>query len=207
MRATLFLTPPFRRAALLCLAAGYVDAYGYVELGHVFAANMTGNTVLLGVALMERDWARGLSYALTLGAFFLGALGTNALKRVLDRAYPPLLLAAVLLVIAGRLDLGPDLVLLLLAIAMGLQGAALNRFGTTPLQTVVITSTLLNLADGCVHPEARPRMPLLGAAWLAYGVGAATSVLLSAHLGIPLVPPAAMLVLVAADFALSSRES
>ena len=35
----------------LAFAAGYVDALGYLGLGGVFTANMTGNTVLLGILL------------------------------------------------------------------------------------------------------------------------------------------------------------
>lgn len=214
MHAAALLAPPIRRAALLCLAAGYVDAYGYVDLGGVFAANMTGNTVLLGIAAARGEWARILPYALTLGAFFLGAMAASAMKRGFDRPYPPLLAAAALIAVVDRLGLTPDLVLLLLAFAMALQGASLNRFGKTNLQTVVITSTLLNLADGCVHHGWRataggdspgPEMPLLAAAWLAYAVGAAAGVLVSAHLGLPMVPPAAVLVFVAIDLALARR--
>lgn len=214
MRAASLLAPPIRRAALLCLAAGYVDAYGYVDLGGVFAANMTGNTVLVGIAAARGDWARIPPYALTLGAFFLGAMAASALKRAFDRAFPSLLVAAALLAVAERLGLGGDLVLLMLAFAMGLQGASINRFGGTGLQTVVVTSTLLNLADGCVHrgwhaargsDASGPEMPLLGAAWLAYFVGAAAGVLISRDLGLPLVLPAVVLVVVAIDLALTRR--
>ncbi len=214
MRVATLLAPPLRRAALLCLAAGYVDAYGYVDLGGVFAANMTGNTVLLGIAAARGEWARIPPYALTLGAFFAGAMAASVLKRAFDRAFPPLLLAAALLAISERLELTGDLELLLLAVAMGMQGASINRFGRTGLQTVVITSTLLNLADGCVRHgwhaavgvnDQGPDMALLGAVWLAYGLGAAAGVLISSHLGLPLVLPAVVLVFVAVDLALASR--
>ena len=43
---------------LLTAAAGYVDAVSYLALGRVFTANMTGNTVLLGLALVQRDRRR-----------------------------------------------------------------------------------------------------------------------------------------------------
>jgi len=214
MRAAVLLAPPIRRAALLCLTAGYVDAYGYVDLGGVFAANMTGNTVLLGIALARGDWVRLPPYALTLAAFFLGAMAASVLKRAFTRVFLPLLLAAALLAAAERLGLTGDLELLLLAFAMGLQGASLTRFGTTSLQTVVVTSTLLNLADGCVRhgwhatvgaQEPGPEMPLLGAAWLAYAVGAAAGILVSAHIGLPLVLPAVLLVVVAIDLAVAPR--
>jgi uncharacterized membrane protein YoaK (UPF0700 family) len=39
----------------LSLAAGCVDAVGYLGLGQVFVANMTGNTVLFGLAIGQAD--------------------------------------------------------------------------------------------------------------------------------------------------------
>ena len=39
----------------LSLAAGCVDAVGYLGLGQVFVANMTGNTVLLGLAILAGE--------------------------------------------------------------------------------------------------------------------------------------------------------
>jgi len=36
---------------ILAWAAGSLDAIGYLGLGHVFTANMTGNAVLFGLAL------------------------------------------------------------------------------------------------------------------------------------------------------------
>ena len=38
---------------MLTAAAGYVDAVSYLALGRVFTANMTGNTVLLGLSLVQ----------------------------------------------------------------------------------------------------------------------------------------------------------
>jgi hypothetical protein len=46
----------------LSLAAGCVDAVGYLGLGQVFVANMTGNTVLLGLAIGQAD-GRGVLHA------------------------------------------------------------------------------------------------------------------------------------------------
>ena len=39
---------------LLCMTSGIVDVIGYIGLGHVFTANMTGNIVLLGLAIGHR---------------------------------------------------------------------------------------------------------------------------------------------------------
>ena len=42
---------------LLTLVAASVDAISYLGLGHVFTAMMTGNTVLLGLALAQGEVA------------------------------------------------------------------------------------------------------------------------------------------------------
>ena len=48
---------------VLTLLTGVVDAVSYLELGHVFVANMTGNVVFLGFAIAG---APGLSVASSL---------------------------------------------------------------------------------------------------------------------------------------------
>jgi uncharacterized membrane protein YoaK (UPF0700 family) len=60
----------------LSLAAGCVDAVGYLGLGQVFVANMTGNTVLLGLAIGQADGQAILHAGIALVGFVLGvALG------------------------------------------------------------------------------------------------------------------------------------
>jgi len=206
-----------RRAAVLCLVAGFVDAYGYMALGHVFTANMTGNTVLLGIAAAELDSGRVLTFAVTLIAFFAGATGASLMIRTLGKR--PLVLLTVALVLAATpvLHLAERSELLLLTFAMGMQGAALSRFGSTSLNTVVVTGTMLRLADeltarllSAVEREPKPApgaiaIPL--AAWLVYGIGAAVGALFLALLAYPLLAPAALLLVIAADVARSEMVS
>jgi uncharacterized membrane protein YoaK (UPF0700 family) len=70
----------------LSLAAGCVDAVGYLGLGQVFVANMTGNTVLLGLAIGQAD-GRGVLHAGTaLIGFVLGvAVGAAIVERGPER--------------------------------------------------------------------------------------------------------------------------
>jgi hypothetical protein len=50
--STTSLRHPLTRAPLvLTLTTGVIDAGGYLGLGHVFTANMTGNIVLLGFGI------------------------------------------------------------------------------------------------------------------------------------------------------------
>jgi hypothetical protein len=64
-----------RSGLLLLLAgvAGYLNAVSYLGLGRVFTANMTGNTVLLGLALVQADRPAALRAGLALAGFLLGS--------------------------------------------------------------------------------------------------------------------------------------
>ena len=44
---------PYLQAGLLTIVAGIADAIGYLTMGGIFAANMTGNTVLAGISAAE----------------------------------------------------------------------------------------------------------------------------------------------------------
>src|SRR5713226_3247017 len=58
---------------LLTWVAGSVDAIGYLGLGHVFTANMTGNIVLMGLALGQGHGFAALRSMVALGGFVFGA--------------------------------------------------------------------------------------------------------------------------------------
>lgn len=67
------------RIILISLAAGSIDASSYLGLGHVFVANMTGNTVLLALALGgEGSGLSVLRNGVSLVAFAIGALAGAA---------------------------------------------------------------------------------------------------------------------------------
>jgi uncharacterized membrane protein YoaK (UPF0700 family) len=131
----------------------------------------------------------------------------------------PLVLLAVALLLGGTplLSLEQNRELLLLTFAMGMQGAALSRFGNANLNTVVVTGTMLRLADEITakllsagEGEAKPppgtiAIPLAG--WLVYGVGAALGAVFLGILAYPLLAPAALLLVVAADVARSEMVS
>jgi uncharacterized membrane protein YoaK (UPF0700 family) len=201
------------RLALLCGIAGYVDGWGYTQIGRVFAANMTGNTVLFGIALAGAEWRRALTYATTLLAFFLAGIVASLIRRALQRSDLILYVAAAFLLLALLPKEAPELVLALLAVAMGFQGAAVQRFGRTAISTVVVTNTLLRLAEGIVtqirrpaaspvRPEERESVVMGATAWTTYAVGGALTVAGAAYLTRwALVLPAVLLAGIAASLA------
>src|SRR5213079_1589678 len=73
-----------KMATLIALTGigGYVDAVSYLGLGRVFTAAMTGNTVLLALAVVQQDWSAVLRSILALMGFVGGvALGQAVVGR------------------------------------------------------------------------------------------------------------------------------
>ena len=58
----------------LTVVTGLVDAFSYLVLGHVFVANMTGNVVFLGFALVGAPGFSIAASVVALVSFWLGAL-------------------------------------------------------------------------------------------------------------------------------------
>lgn len=152
-----------RDARLLALtwAAGSMDAISYLGLGHVFTAMMTGNTVLLGLALAQGEIWAVLRSILALVAFAAGAVvGALIVERDVDREeWPPavtgalelegaaLLLFCVVWALTGpaRGEGGVHVLIVLSGFAMGIQAAAVRRLGVPGIATTYITGTLTSL--------------------------------------------------------------
>lgn len=192
---------PQLQATLLTLVAGLADAVGYVAMGGVFAANMTGNTVLAGLSLGEGHFDLAAKRLAPLVTFFLGAMLARLLLRLFHRPAVPLLIEAALLAVVGLLPIGREPSLMLVALAMGLQASAITHFGGTSVSTVVVTSTLARIAEATLDrmwPTGRP-LPsvatprLLALTWIGYLVGAVGGVLLVGAVHWPLLVPAALL--------------
>ena len=76
---------PLRREILLTLTtieASLLDASVYASLGRVFVAKMTGNIILLGIAIADLQIeVNVLPICVSLVAFFVGGLVTGLLER------------------------------------------------------------------------------------------------------------------------------
>jgi uncharacterized membrane protein YoaK (UPF0700 family) len=157
------LSTPERDSRLLALtwAAGSVDAISYLGLGHVFTAMMTGNTVLLGLALAQGEVWAVLRSILALVGFAAGAaVGALIVERGGERdVWPPavtwalalegtvLLLFSVVWALSGpgRGEGVVHILIVLSGVAMGIQAAAVRRLGVPGIATTYITGTLTSL--------------------------------------------------------------
>ncbi|AXK33543.1 DUF1275 domain-containing protein [Streptomyces armeniacus] len=143
----------------LTFATGVVDAVGYLRLDQVFAGNMTGNVVILGMAATGSTELPVLGPCAALLSFLAGAAAAG---RVLRTATPgwtrrcTVLLGGVGLTLAATAagmaaaGLGVPatraLLASTLALAMGAQAATARHLGVKDVTTVVVTSTLTGLA-------------------------------------------------------------
>lgn len=160
-RASRSIKHPLTRALLvLTFTTGLVDATSYLGLGHVFAANMTGNIVFLGFGIAGSGGLPVVAPLISLGAFLLGAGAGGVLAARTAHRHPrhfawalaiEVSLMAVAAVAVGVVDVrandvSGDVVIALLALAMGVRNATVRRIAVPDLTTTVLTMTLTGLA-------------------------------------------------------------
>ncbi len=184
-----------RDALLVCLtlSSGAVDAISYLGLGKVFTANMTGNIVLLGLAVGSSERSAVVRAAVSLVAYAAGAfLGARIARRgeresiwrgevtfVLGlEALLQAGLFAAWVAAAGRPGQSAEAVMVAMsALAMGLQSAAVAALGVAGVSTTYVTGTLTGLmgelAAGSGGRAQRARRALVLVALLAGAVIAA----------------------------------
>ncbi len=159
------------RLLLLAASAGSADGWSYFGLGHAFVANMTGNTVLLGIAVFQ-DHGDLLHPLISLGCYAAGAvLGSLLTRRVRPGDVWPRAISWTLL-LEGFLLLGaeagwiafhfragplPNLNLLLgaVALAIGLQSGSMVQLKIPGIVTTYITGTWTTLMGGLVQLARR----------------------------------------------------
>ncbi len=160
-RAAATITHPLTRALLvLTFTTGLIDAVSYLGLGRVFTANMTGNVVLLGFGVAGSGGLPVLAPIVSLVAFLAGAAagGRLAIRLASDHARHvaatlaiELTLLGVATVVAAAADVragtaAADVVIALLALAMGVRNATVRKIAVPDLTTTVLTMSLTALA-------------------------------------------------------------
>ncbi len=193
-------TITIRNVLLLLLAcvAGSVDVFSYVGFGQVFTANMTGNTVLLGLALGQIETHAITRSGLALFGFMVGVvLGAWIVGRKMhDDVWMPRItvaLAVEALILVGVLiiwqltGISSDslirlALIVLTAASMGIQSAAVHDLSVSGVATTFITGTLTTFGVRSVEymrkgkapsPSRRTgEVPLSFAIWGSYLVSA-----------------------------------
>ncbi len=163
---------------LLTWVAGSLDAISYLELRHVFTANMTGNTALLGLALGRGEFAAagrsafallgyvcGVAAGMIIAGFRTASPGSEASEiKPLITEGAVLMLFAVMCrhVFPDPSTTAIDILIVLSGTAMGIQSAAVRRLNLPGVVTTYITGTITVLTAGLVlrlHAGGEPKAP------------------------------------------------
>jgi uncharacterized membrane protein YoaK (UPF0700 family) len=206
---------------LLACVASSVDAFSYLKLERVFPANMTGNTVQLGLAIARSDWhAFSRSGVALLGFVIGGAVGALLVRKVQRAAWSAsmtqaLLVELLVLGVTAALYLASDprqnegTLLVLIALgsaAMGLQSSAIQGLSIAGVATTYITGTMTTALNRVVQrarytaglsAEKGTGSWLLILIWSMYrlaaiGTVATTSISTGLALGVPITVLAAV---------------
>jgi uncharacterized membrane protein YoaK (UPF0700 family) len=164
-----------RRAALattLAAVAGFVDTAGYLTLNHVYTANMSGNTVQVGVEALGHAPGNAALHAYTIGMFLVGLLTSGIMIEIgLRHRFRRIFAAAMLLeaICLGIVVVGGDellqagaasgasagwplhLMIALFTIAMGAQNTSLRMAGVLTVYTTHITGTISKFSEDAVQ--------------------------------------------------------
>ena len=123
---------------VLTFTTGIVDAVGYLGLDKVFTGNMTGNVVILGMALVGADGLPIVGPVLALVGFMAGAaLGGRLLRRAGD-AWTH---------VTTGLFAGVGVAMLALAMVLLLSGSSPESSSTT-----ASTRATVRTVDWCARP-------------------------------------------------------
>ncbi len=146
--------------AVLTWTAGFVDAVGFLRVGHIYTANMSGNSVALGIGVAQlqvyeafrRFWPVLFYVAGIFVCRLLIEIGArNSFTRIASIAFA---MEIALLVPASfpafQTSTGgllPFELVALLALAMGVQNGALTHFSSLTLHTGFVTGTLVTMGE------------------------------------------------------------
>ncbi len=162
-------TPSTQRFDLMLLllagVAGSIDVMSYFRLQHVFTANMTGNTILLGLSIGQGKLASSLHSMAALLGFIIGALLGSLIvenKKRNWRFYIRLSfgiesgIIAILTILWFRhreplTDAALFISIGLSAIAMGMQSATVRNLKIPGVVTTFITGTITSIAMSLVQ--------------------------------------------------------
>lgn len=196
----------------LTFVTGVVDAVGFLGLDRVFTGNMTGNIVILGMAVAGADDLPVLGPAIALVAFTFGACicgivlrrapkGWNWLTSLLFGFGGVLLLGtAVAMIVVGDAMTSIQQIVFaaLTAMVMGEQAAVARALAVKDMTTVVVTSTLTSLASESFIKSGsgfwNRRAGAIGIIFIGAIVGA---LLLTLHIAVAMIVAAAVTISVA----------
>jgi uncharacterized membrane protein YoaK (UPF0700 family) len=200
-------------ATVLLAVAGFVDAVGFLVLGHLFVSFQSGNSTQFAIGIAESALGKAASAGALIWVFVAGVFGGRLIAiATKDWCRPAILLAeATLLAAAAIVPLSGLRAACFMAFAMGAQNSVVHKAGQTTTSLTYVTGTLVNLgeklADAICSIGPRTEWVPYLTLWAGLFVGGAAGGVAHAHFGLRAlhVPAACVLVLAALTAAQESR--
>lgn len=164
--------------AILAVAGGFLDAYTYLCRGGVFANAQTGNIVLFGIRLAEKDLAGALYYVVPIVSFFAGILVAEIVKnrfgankgmhwRQITLGIEFLTLLVVAFLPAGTWDM---LANVMVSFACSLQVESFRKMNGNPYATTMCTGNLRSATEQLYHYKMSRNRKALASSLQYYGI-------------------------------------
>lgn len=149
---------------LMASVAGSIDVMSYYRLEHVFTANMTGNTILLGLSIGQGKLASSMHSLAALAGFFTGAFVGALIMENKKKGWSYYITLSVglelfiifilaLIWFEESTPLQNSILyvsILLSAIAMGIQSATIRHLNIPGVVTTFITGTITSIGMSAV---------------------------------------------------------
>jgi uncharacterized membrane protein YoaK (UPF0700 family) len=168
--STRVIGTPAKHAALatiLAAVAGFVDTAGFLTLNHVYTANMSGNTVQVGVEALGDTGGSPILHAYTVGMFLFGLFASGimieiGLRHGFRRIFAVTMLLEVIclgvVVAAGDRLLQAEaprgwplyFLIALFTLAMAAQNTSLRMAGILTVYTTHVTGTITKFSEDAV---------------------------------------------------------
>jgi uncharacterized membrane protein YoaK (UPF0700 family) len=184
-------------ASVLTAAGGSMDAWVYMDHGHVFANAQTGNVVLIGVHVASGDFTSAAQHVPPIMAFIFGLVSSSLTGKWLKKAAlnsrnvrltVECVILAALALIAGHLPNGA--VTACIGFTAAVQITSFSHIGDVTFNTGMTTGNLrgaFSAASEVLYEPAskkdRTRAVALGSMCLAFAVGAALGGFFTLHSG------------------------
>jgi uncharacterized membrane protein YoaK (UPF0700 family) len=194
-------------ALAICLIAiaGYVDAVGFLKLGHLFVSFMSGDSTQFAVSAVHGEASKAGEAGGIVALFLIGVAAGRLLAQWAKEWRRPvvLLLDAALLGLAALVASSPAAIVPIV-LAMGIQNEAVRKAGEIKTALTYVTGTLVslgeNIADAFVsEPDKHWAWVPYLLLWAGLVIGAGIGARIYADHGLrALLCPAAVLVVFAA---------
>ena len=136
---------------LLALAAGCINAVGYLCFRHQPVTHLTGTSTVLGISIAHGDASETMHWAITIASFLIGAIVSGFIveQRTLQlgRRYGVVLMIESLLLFAATplIHGANDLGLYVASAACGLQNAMVSTYSGATLRTTHLSGIFTDL--------------------------------------------------------------